>query len=245
MNKLFKKSEMSFAVMWIVAYVVLSSLADMFSENIGICKSATAVLHVVMSLILFFWIKKNDLGTRYGFCRPEVPAKKFLYYIPLVIIASSALWGGLGLPFGFPGTLFYVISMCCVGFIEEVIFRGLLFRAMEEDGLKSAVIVSSLTFGIGHIVNLFNGSGKDLASSMVQIVFAVLIGFALVLIFYYGKSLIPCIVFHSANNALGAFGAETGMDPQMEMILNIVLIFVVLGGYIFYLLMTFSSHKGV
>ena len=56
MNKLFKKSEMSFAVMWIVAYVVLSSLADLFSENIGISKSVTAVLHIVMSLILFFWI---------------------------------------------------------------------------------------------------------------------------------------------------------------------------------------------
>ena len=58
MNKLFKKSEMSFAVMWIVAYVVLSSLADQFSENIGISKSVTAVLHIVMSLILFFWAEE-------------------------------------------------------------------------------------------------------------------------------------------------------------------------------------------
>ncbi len=73
----------------------------------------------------------------------------------------------------FPDALLYVISMCCVGFLEEVIFRGLLFRAMEKENLKRAIIVSSLTFGLGHIVNLFNGSGKDLVSNMIQIVFAV------------------------------------------------------------------------
>ena len=241
MTELYKKNELNFAVMWIVAYVVLSSLADLLSEHIGIPKSATAVLHVVMTLILFFWIKKNDMGERYGFIKPEVPAKKFLYYIPLVIIASSSLWGGISLEKGAAGTLMYVISMCCVGFLEEVIFRGLLFRALEKDSVKQAIIISSLTFGIGHIVNLFNGSGKELAANMIQIIFAVLVGFVLVMIFYYGKSLIPCIVFHSVNNALGAFETEGSMDARTEMILNFVLIVIVLGGYMIYLLKTFSG----
>ena len=129
----------------------------------------------------------------------------------------------------------------CVGFLEEVIFRGLLFRAMEKDNLKTAIIVSSLTFGIGHIVNLFNGSGKDPASNVIQIVFAVLVGFVLVLIFYYGKSLIPCILFHSANNALKVFEADGGFSPQIEMVMNLVLIFVVLGGYVFYLVKVFPG----
>ena len=125
--------------------------------------------------------------------------------------------------------------MCCVGFLEEVIFRGLLFRAMEKDGLKTAILVSSLTFGIGHIVNLFNGSGRDFASSIIQIIFAVLVGLVLVLIFHRGGSLIPCIVFHSVNNALGAFEVEGTMDPKENMLINILLIIVVLGGYALYL----------
>ncbi len=243
MTKLYKKSEITFAILWIVAYVVLSSLADQLSESVGVTKSVTAVLHVVMALVLFFWIRKNGLGVKYGFCRSEIPAKRFLFYIPLAVIASTALWNGVGLPYGFPGTILYVVSMCCVGFLEEVIFRGLLFRAMEKENVKAAIIVSAVTFGLGHIVNLFNGSGRDLAGSMSQIIFAVLVGFVLVLIFYFGGSLIPCIVFHSVNNALKAFQGGGVLDPKLETALNWVLIVVVLGGYLIYLIKAFPKKK--
>ena len=241
MTKLYQKSEITFAILWIAAYVVLSSYADQLSESIGIVKSATAVLQIAMSLILFFWIRSNNLSEKYGFCKSKVPAKYFLYYLPLVIIASTAFWGGFGLQYGFPDALMYAISMCCVGFLEEVIFRGFLFRAMEKDNLKTAIIVSSLTFGIGHIVNLFNGSGRDPASSVIQVIFAVLVGFVLVLIFYYGKSLVPCIIFHSANNALKVFEADGSFSLQIEMVMNLVVIFVVLGGYVFYLVKVFPE----
>ncbi len=241
MTKLYKKSEIGFAILWIVAYVVLSSVADRLSESLGTVKSLTALLHVAMSLILFVWIRKNGLGRKYGFCGSSVPAGRFLYYLPLAVVASTSLWTGFGLRLGPAGTACFVISMLCVGFLEEVIFRGLLFRAMEKNGLKTAVAVSALTFGLGHIVNLFNGSGRVLASSLVQIVFAVLVGLVLVLIFYRGGSLIPCIVFHSANNALSAFSAEGTMDPKTETALNVVMIVVVLGGYALWLLRAFPK----
>ncbi len=242
MTKLYKKSEITFVILWIVAYVVLTGLADQLSESAGITKSVSAALHIVMSLILFFWIRKNHLSVKYGFCRSVIPAKRFLYYLPLIITASTAFWGGIKLQYGFPEALLFFISMCCVGFLEEVIFRGLLFRAMEKDNLKTAIIVSALTFGLGHIVNLFNG--KDIQSAIVQVVFAVLVGFVLVMIFYYGRSLVPCIVFHSANNALRVFSAEGSLSPQAEMILNLLIIVVVLGGYLLYLIKAFSKKAG-
>ena len=241
MTKLYRKSEITFAILWIVAYVVLSSLADQLSADMGVTKSVTAALHIAMSLVLFFWIRKNGLGVKYGFCKSQYSAKRFLFFIPLAIIASASLWNGIGLRHGFPGTLLYVVSMCCVGFLEEVIFRGLLFRAMEKDNVKTAIIVSALTFGLGHIVNLFKGSGRDLTASIIQIVFAILVGFVLVLIFYYGGSLIPCIVFHSINNALGAFETEGSMDPTLQKILNLAVIVVILGGYLFYLVKSFPK----
>jgi membrane protease YdiL (CAAX protease family) len=242
MTEIYKKSEITFAVLWIVAYVVLSSLADQLSADIGIVKSVTAVLHIVMTLILFFWIRKNGLCEKYGLIRSAVPAKRFLYYLPLVIIASVSLWNGFAMRLSPAGTACYIVSMCCVGFLEEVIFRGLLFRAMEKDGVRSAIIVSALTFGIGHIVNLFNGSGRDLTSSLFQILFAVMIGFVLVLIFYHGKSLVPCILFHSVNNALGVFQAASRLSPQTELLINIALVVLVLGGYVLYLVRTFPLN---
>ena len=105
------------------------------------------------------------------------------------------------------------------------------------------IIVSALTFGIGHIVNLINGSGRDLTSTLIQIVFAVMVGFVLVLIFYHGKSLIPCILFHSANNALKVFAAEGSINPQAEMMINLVVSVVVLGGYLFYLVKVFPIKE--
>ena len=242
MTKLYKKSEITFVILWIAAYVILSSLADQLSEAIGIIKSVTVVLHIAMSLILFFWIKQNKLDEKYGFCRSAVPAKRFLYYLPLIIIASTAFWDGIKPQYGFPEGLLYFISMCCVGFLEEVIFRGLLFRAMEKDDLRTAILVSALTFGMGHIVNLFNGSGRELTVVLIQIVFAVLVGLVLIWIFYHGKSLVPCIVFHSVNNALKVFAAEGSLSTRADMIINLVLIVVVLGGYSFYLVKMFPIH---
>lgn len=239
MTRLYEKNETGFAILWIVLYVVLSSVADNLSVSIGLAKSLTAALHIVMSVLLFLWIRKNGLCGKYGFCKSRVPAARFLYYLPLALIASAQLWGGIALCYGAAETVFYVLSMCCVGFLEEVIFRGFLFRAMEKSDLRSAVIVSSLTFGIGHIVNLVNGNSQSLIGTLSQIVFAIMVGFVLVLVFYHGASLIPCIVFHAVNNSLGAFGAESALSPAAQVIVNLALSIFVLGGYALYLFKRF------
>lgn len=114
--------------------------------------------------------------------------------------------------------------MLCVGFLEEVIFRGLLFKAIAKDNIKSAVIISSVTFGIGHIINLFNGSGMDLVNNLCQIVFAVAVGFLLVTIFYRGGSLFPCIIVHSTINTLGTFANDSGLTAELRLLQLAVLI---------------------
>ena len=72
-----------------------------------------------------------------------------------------------------------------------------------------AVVVSSVTFGLGHIINLLNGSGMGVAENLVQIFFAVLIGFLYVIIFWRGGSLWPCVISHGVFNSLSAFSAES------------------------------------
>ena len=125
--------------------------------------------------------------------------------------------------------------MICVGFAEEAIFRGLLFNAMRKDGLKSAVIVSSLTFGIGHIVNLFNGSGAQLLSNLCQVGYAAAVGFLFVILFLKTGSLIPCIVTHCAVNALSVFTNESGITAAQE-IFSAITISVIALTYSVYLL---------
>ncbi len=142
--------------------------------------------------------------------RPILALKKYLFFIPLVILASINLWNGVTLNLTILESILYVISMLCVGFLEEVIFRGLLFKAMCENNVKSAIIVSSVIFGIGHIVNLLNG--QDFLPTLLQVFYAMAAGFVFTLIMYYGKSLIPCILCHSILNSLSAFAIESNQN---------------------------------
>ena len=222
MKKIYEKSELRFAIIWIVIYCVLQSLANPINEEIGVEYSASAVLCVIQAVILFFFIWKNSLSERYGLCKSSVPARKLLYYVPLIILATGNLWNGVASNYSPMGTVCRIICMFCVGFVEEVIFRGFLFKAMAKNNLKSAVIVSSVTFGIGHLVNLFNGSGMDLANNLCQIIYAVAFGFLFVMIFYYSGSLLPCIITHSAINTLSTFANGAALTAERQIIYTIV-----------------------
>jgi membrane protease YdiL (CAAX protease family) len=96
--------------------------------------------------------------------------------------------------------------MVCVGFLEEIIFRGFLFVSMGQNSIKSAIIVSSITFGIGHIVNLLNGA--NFIPTLLQVFYAIAIGFLFTIMFYKSKSLIPCIIVHAVFNSLSIFSVE-------------------------------------
>ena len=224
MKKLYEKNELTFAIAWIVVYCVLQSLANPLNNAIGVAYAASAAFCVLQTVIFFTFIRKNNLLKRYGLCKSPVPARRFLYYVPLVILASGNLWNGFALNYSPAETACRIVCMLCVGFLEEVIFRGLLFKAIAKDNIKSAVIISSMTFGIGHIINLFNGSGMALVNNLCQIVFAVAVGFLLVTIFYRGGSLLPCILVHSAINTLGTFANDANLTTETHLFHLAVLI---------------------
>ena len=139
MKKLYEKNELTFALLWIVVYCVLQSLANPFNKVVGVEYSASAAFCILQTTILFAFIQKNHLQKRYGLCRSSVPACRFLYYVPLFIIASGNLWNSVAVNDTPVGTACRIVCMLCVGFLEEVIFRGLLFAAIAKDTIKSAV----------------------------------------------------------------------------------------------------------
>ncbi len=206
MTKLYEKNKLTFALVWIAAYVLLASFADSISVSIGTAKVVTAPVLAALSALLYLWISRNGLKTEFGLCQLQGTLADYLWFSPLLLLLTVNLWNGVRMNAPPTETALYIISMLFVGFLEELIFRGLLFKAMCPDGIKSAFIVSSLTFGMGHIVNLLNGA--DLLPTLLQICYAAAIGFLFTLIFHKGKSLWPCILTHSMFNALSAFGVE-------------------------------------
>ena len=227
MKGLYEKSELSFALVWIVTYCALQSLANPLNKMIGTQYSVSAVFCILQSIIMVGFLKRNGLFKRYGLCRSVVPATKFLYYIPLKHSPAD--------------TACRIACMLCVGFLEEVIFRGFLFKALAKENVRTAILVSSVTFGLGHILNLINGSGTEFADNLWQVIVAIAIGLLFVLLFYFGGSLIPCILTHSAINVLSTFAKETGLTVEKGIALHLIML-AVIGIYSLILIKTFPGN---
>lgn len=202
MNKIFTKHETLISILFIVIYLVVNSI---FLNKYGMYDWQTMAVNIGLSLLIILFIVIFKLGKYFGLTKFPNP-KKFLYFIPLLILMSINLWGGIKIENSFLEITFYIISMIFVGFLEEIIFRGFLFRMMAKDNLKLAIIITSLTFGVGHIINLLTGA--SFVPTLIQIIYATATGYLFAVILVKGKSLWPCIIPHSVVNALSVFAVD-------------------------------------
>ena len=99
-----------------------------------------------------------------------------------------------------------------------------------KDNIKSTIIISSISFGIGHIINLINGSGMDLVNNLCRIVYAVAMGFLFVTILYRGGSLLPCIIVHQAINICATFTNSVYVKEEMR-ILHVAIMILITVAY--------------
>ena len=115
-----------------------------------------------------------------------------------------------------------MISMLLIGYVEEMLFRGFFFFFLiPKDGLKLSVIISSVTFGIGHIVNLFAGQAN--LETVIQVLFAIAWGFIFTMVYLKSGSLLPCIIAHGLVDAFSKFSDESITMAWVYMIATIII----------------------
>jgi len=217
-----KNKQLKKALIWIVVYVVAASLADGLSSQLGLEKSVTAAVLAVLSIAACIQLKKEGSALFYGLKMPVQSWGRLLYCLPFVLLATVNFWFGCELQTGAVEAVLYVISMIFVAFLEELIFRGFLFRAIQPEGVKAAVIIASVTFGLGHIINLLNGA--ELLPTLLQLVYATAVGFAFTVFVLKTGSLIPCIICHAIVNASSVFGVEPDSLGQLLSCLGMSLV---------------------
>ena len=217
MKKIFEKHELLFCMILIISYLLVNSYC---MQSFGIEDYRSVLVNTMFSgvLILLMIILKRT--KYYGLTKVE-NIKRYLYFIPLLLIISVNLWNGININNTKSEIIFHILNMFNIGFLEEIIFRGFLFKMMAQDNIKNAIIVSSVTFGIGHIINLFNGA--SIIPTLMQVCYAISIGYLFVIIFHKSKSLIPCIITHCLVNSLSIFNIDNFISLYIAPIFLIII----------------------
>ncbi len=139
------------------------------------------------------------------------------YYIPLIIIeVFPLLVCGLSSEITVQQYLLLLLFVIAVGFNEEIFFRGIVYRFLLVKGRKTAIIASSIIFGVLHLANAFNG--KNVFYLVLQMMFAFLVGIVLAEIFSITKSLWVLIIWHATHDYIASIGNE-GFDLKAMIVL--------------------------
>ncbi len=227
MKKLYEKNDLIFAILWIIVYCMISIPIR------GKLGDESPVMTIGLALIaagIFVFVKKLGLEEKYGLTKWQGKAGDYLFFIPMLVLATGNLWGGFGVAYDGIFQVFAVISMLLIGFIEEMIFRGFLFRALlKKDPTPVAITISAVTFGIGHLVNLFAGQGG--LESLIQVFFAIAWGYLFTFVFYKSGSLWVCIIVHGLVDVFSKFSAPESDSDYIYVAATIVVSAV----YCFYL----------
>lgn len=220
-----KNKELFYTIIYIIFYVISNSIV---LNNYGQISIQSLLVNTVITITLVSTIISTKKTKYYGLVKVNKP-NKYLYFVPLILLVLINFIGGIKIQNTSKEIILFILTMLEVGFIEEILFRGYLFKILEKDNQKTAIIITSLTFGIGHIVNLLNGT--DFIPTLIQILYSISIGYLFVKILIKTKSLWPCIITHSLLNALSIFSNQTTIIFYIS---SILLLFISLS-YSFYL----------
>lgn len=219
------------AVAWIGIYVIAVNIGDWLSAMMGQPNSVTSAVLVLLSAWLLVDLGRRGWLAYYG-VRPlrRADFRSVLLYVPLALIISMQFTKGIKEELTVTAVLLIVVLMICVGFLEELIFRGMLLRGIQRTStLTRAIVISGITFGVGHVVNLARGMTP--LEQSIQVGFGIVLGIVLALLFAVTGTIVPLIVFHALLNISGNITVgDTTADMLMLVATTVVCI-----GYALYL----------
>lgn len=194
---------------WVAIAVVLADMAwttgitltsDLAYADIG--KSAANVLRMAVLplavgtvlLTAFLVFARWDHVWRDPRKLPTTPAMKVamvVFVTAVVLRFAGAGWAQIPLDL-----LLAVLALgVLVGYVEEILFRGIFLRAMREGGRTEAraALWTAVAFGLFHLPNVFLGQGW---LGLVQVVLATFTGATLYAFRRQSAFILPAMIAH-------------------------------------------------
>lgn len=192
----------SFTVTFLFLFAIFT--AGAVSDIIGLSSKITFfIAYSVVALILAIFTNKNKNWHYYGF-NPIGRIKRGdkRLFIPLFIIALLPLIAGFSTDLKSEDIIYLIVYMAFVAFVEETLFRGAILRTLQKKSDRLAIWGSCLLFAIPHIMNTL--TGKDLVQTIIQVLFAFVIGLILAMLVIKTNNIILLIAYHFTSNTVSS-----------------------------------------
>jgi len=181
-----------------------ASLAEGVTSSISTSIVAASVFLAILVVAMRWW----DIG--FNAPRPWNSLRVLIgpaVYLVLFFIGTLLV--------GWPAphtVLILAVNTLLVGFSEETMFRGVLFRGLRS-GIPfwPAVWLTSVIFGSVHVLNA-TGTG-DLIAAVTQAVTAFMAGTFFLALVLRTRSIVPAILFHACWDFLLVTIASSMPDP--------------------------------
>lgn len=197
---------------------------QLFDPSLTIQKDLGWLVMVIYATCAILAVKWVKIEKEIGLTLPT-SLKEWYVWLPTLMIPIT-----LTFYLGFDSTWghipFLLIAAAGVAINEEILFRGILLRAILPFGTAVAIIVPSLLFGAAHLGNIFVGG--DLTYALFQFAWASFAGMALTAMVLANKSLLPAITFHFLLDAVeyaatGEYGVHSGDYPLLWLTIFLLL----------------------
>ncbi|OMC86568.1 abortive phage infection protein [Viridibacillus sp. FSL H7-0596] len=183
------------------------------------------VMLVPLAIILFLYIAFKKKWRQYFFVKVHLNKESLLLYAPLILVLCIILFSTNGLNFVSVPNLFamFIMQLLIVAFIEETVFRGMMLRIISAKGTFTAVWISSILFGVTHSLQLIGGQSVE--DTIIQILYALVVGLVLALLVMDGQSIIITILFHGLNNFFNFMGNVESSITSAYIIFFVLLVY--------------------
>ena len=196
-----QRRPMLFVVLLLLVILVTFVLAGAITFQLKLSALAmTLIGEGVLALIAILLLSRLHWWREVGFRLPSNLRYLWFFTVPCLPIILNIAFFGVSNP-GIERLLLFLALALLVGFVEETYFRGMMLRALLIRGPWQAVIISSLFFGILHVLNA--AAGANLAATLLQVVYAVAIGLMFAALALRTQTILPLIVIHGLTDFFG------------------------------------------
>ncbi len=220
-------------LIYVVAWLFLGFFR-LASDEVIVMLRATMIRFALATIFIFGLYIKG-----YFVFHSENKSLKTTWWliIPALLISINNFpWhilyqGDLTLTVNVGTIILFLIECFSVGLFEEILFRYLIFIVimqhldMTKKNIFIAMVITSIVFGLFHLINLFSGAG--LGTTIQQVGYTTVLGLMWSMTFFITRNIWVPIILHTTYNFFGIIAfrygtIESRYDP-FTIILTIVL----------------------